>query len=65
MKITENPEMNHQSLVIRNDWSIEEVLDLLNQPLMDLLWNAQSVHRIANPGYKVQLASLLSVKTGG
>ena len=32
---------------------------------MELLWQAQSVHREANPGYRVQLASLLSVKTGG
>ncbi|MFZ9266425.1 MAG: biotin synthase BioB [Vulcanococcus sp.] len=32
---------------------------------MDLLWRAQAVHREANPGYRVQLASLLSVKTGG
>ncbi|WP_231605626.1 biotin synthase BioB [Synechococcus sp. CBW1006] len=32
---------------------------------MDLLWQAQQVHRAANPGYTVQLASLLSVKTGG
>ena len=32
---------------------------------MDLLWRAQAVHRQANPGYRVQLASLLSVKTGG
>ncbi len=32
---------------------------------MELLWRAQAVHRQANPGYRVQLASLLSVKTGG
>jgi biotin synthase len=32
---------------------------------VDLLWQAQQVHRIANPGYRVQLASLLSVRTGG
>jgi biotin synthase len=32
---------------------------------MELLWQAQAVHRLANPGYRVQLASLLSVKTGG
>ena len=32
---------------------------------MELLWQAQQVHRAANPGYHVQLASLLSVKTGG
>ncbi|WP_114991587.1 biotin synthase BioB [Synechococcus sp. UW179A] len=50
---------------LRHDWSLEEIQDLLDLPLMDLLWRAQSVHRAANPGYRVQLASLLSVKTGG
>ncbi|WP_320664702.1 biotin synthase BioB [Prochlorococcus sp. MIT 1223] len=50
---------------IRHNWTLTEVKDLLEKPLMDLLWKAQSVHRSANPGYKVQLASLLSVKTGG
>ncbi len=49
----------------RHDWSLEEVKEILDLPLMDLLWRAQVVHRSYNPGYKVQLASLLSVKTGG
>ena len=50
---------------LRHDWSLEEVREILDLPLMDLLWRAQIVHRSHNPGYKVQLASLLSVKTGG
>jgi len=50
---------------IRHDWSLEEVKEIIDLPLMDLLWRAQIVHRSYNPGYKVQLASLLSVKTGG
>ena len=50
---------------IRHDWSSEEIKEILDLPLMDLLWRAQIVHRSYNPGYKVQLASLLSVKTGG
>jgi biotin synthase len=49
----------------RHDWSLQEVAALLQLPLMDLLWQAQQVHREANPGYRVQLASLLSVRTGG
>lgn len=53
------------SVVLRHDWTVGEVRDLLDMPLMDLLWQAQLVHRAANPGYRVQLASLLSVKTGG
>ncbi len=50
---------------MRHDWSTAEIQALLELPLMDLLWRAQAVHREANPGYRVQLASLLSVKTGG
>ncbi|MFQ6537433.1 MULTISPECIES: biotin synthase BioB [Aphanothece] len=50
---------------MRHDWTRAEIQALLELPLMDLLWQAQQVHRAANPGYRVQLASLLSVKTGG
>jgi biotin synthase len=53
------------ALITRHDWSRSEIQALLEQPLMELLWQAQQVHRAANPGYHVQLASLLSVKTGG
>jgi len=52
-------------MTTRHDWSREEILDLLQRPLLDLLWQAQSVHRMANPDQGVLLASLLSVKTGG
>ena len=52
-------------MITRHDWSRSEIQTLLEQPLVDLLWQAQQVHRSANPGYHVQLASLLSVKTGG
>ena len=53
------------SVSTRHDWTTGEIQALLELPLMELLWQAQSVHRAANPGYRVQLASLLSVKTGG
>ncbi len=53
------------SFKIRYDWTVNEIKELLEKPLMDLLWEAQLVHRAANPGYNVQLASLLSVRTGG
>jgi biotin synthase len=52
-------------VITRHDWTRAEIQALLDQPLMDLLWQAQQVHRAANPGYEVQLASLLSVTTGG
>ena len=51
---------------MRHDWDLAEIEGLLELPLVDLLWRAQQVHRDAHPdGYHVQLASLLSVKTGG
>ena len=49
---------------IRFDWTREEILLILNSPLIDLMWGAQIIHRKFNK-YKVQLASLYSVKTGG
>ena len=52
-------------MITRHDWSQAEIQALLELPLMEILWQAQQVHRAANPGYRVQLASLLSVKTGG
>jgi len=52
-------------VITRHDWTRSEIQALLELPLMELLWQAQQVHREANPGYEVQLASLLSVKTGG
>ena len=54
-----------EAVALRHDWSVEEIQEILDAPLMELLWRAQAVHRAANPGYRVQLASLLSVKTGG
>ena len=52
-------------MTTRHDWTRHEILALLQLPLLDLLWQAQQVHRSANPDQGVLLASLLSVKTGG
>ena len=49
---------------IRFDWQKEEISEILTMPLMDLMWKSQIIHRKFNP-YRVQLASLYSVKTGG
>ncbi|MCX8005585.1 MAG: biotin synthase BioB [Burkholderiaceae bacterium] len=46
-------------------WTAESVLGLLEQPLMDLLFQAQTVHRQHFDPNVVQLSSLLSIKTGG
>ena len=51
---------NQKFSEIRFDWEREEILEILNYPLIDLMWEAQIIHRRFNQ-YKVQLASLFSV----
>jgi hypothetical protein len=43
----------------------EEVADVYSTPLLDLLYNAASVHRMYNDPSMVQRCTLLSIKTGG
>ena len=50
--------------VVRNDWTREEVLALMNQPFNDLLFDAQVTHRRHFNPNQVQLSTLLSIKTG-
>ncbi len=54
-----------QRITSRHDWTREEVRTLYNTRLLDLVFQAQSVHRqYFEPG-EVQLCQLLSIKTGG
>lgn len=46
-------------------WTVEAVLALYEQPLMDLIWRAQEVHRRHFDPNAIQRSTLLSVKTGG
>jgi biotin synthase len=46
-------------------WSVTEIEALLNLPFMDLLHRAASVHREHHDPNRVQLSTLLSIKTGG
>ncbi|HEX6002108.1 MAG TPA: biotin synthase BioB, partial [Hyphomicrobiaceae bacterium] len=48
-----------------HDWTVDEVLALLRLPFPELIYTAQSVHRRHFEPGKVELAQLLSVKTGG
>lgn len=50
---------------IRNDWTIEEVKEIYNSPLMELMYRAATVHRQYNSTGEVQVCTLLSIKTGG
>jgi biotin synthase len=50
---------------IRNNWTLEEIHEIYNQPLLDLIFNAATVHRQNNEIGEVQVCTLLSIKTGG
>ena len=49
----------------RHDWTKEEILAIYNKPLMSLLYEAATVHRQHHDPNKVQVSTLLSIKTGG
>jgi biotin synthase len=49
---------------IRHDWMAHEVVALLTKPLLELVDEARGVHKRHHADGEVQLASLLSIKTG-
>jgi biotin synthase len=51
--------------VTRNNWTKQEIIDIYNKPLMDLLFEAASIHREHHDPNVVQVSTLLSIKTGG
>ena len=50
---------------IRNDWTKEEITNIYNTPLMELIYQAATVHREYHETGEVQVCTLLSIKTGG
>jgi biotin synthase len=56
--------MNSNQKAVRHDWTKAEIQALLEMPLLELISHARSVHEAHQPR-DVQLASLLSIKTGG
>src|SRR3970040_2823860 len=46
-------------------WAVDAVAELFELPFNDLLFRAQQVHRAHFPAAEVELATLLSIKTGG
>jgi biotin synthase len=54
-----------EGVVLRHDWTLEEVRALHELPLLELVYRAQTVHRGTFGEHRVQLCSLLSIKTGG
>src|SRR5258706_1043592 len=50
---------------IRHDWTLSEIRALHDLPLFELVDRARAVHLAFHQKEKVQLCTLLSVKTGG
>ncbi|WP_299434131.1 biotin synthase BioB [uncultured Maribacter sp.] len=50
---------------VRHDWTKEEILEIYNRPLMELLYDAATIHRKQHNPNEIQVSTLLSIKTGG
>ena len=50
---------------VRNDWELEEVLQLFNKSFNELLYQAHDIHVQNHKKDMVQVCTLLSIKTGG
>lgn len=51
-------------MTVRNDWTREEIQALYQQPFLDLVFQAQQVHRQYFSANQIQVSTLLSIKTG-
>ena len=56
--------MSDVNVMIRNNWTIDEVEALFALPFNDLLFKAQQIHRAYFDPNRVQISTLLSIKTG-
>lgn len=50
---------------LRNNWTLQEIHDIYNLPLLELVHQAATVHRQFHDTGEVQVCTLLSIKTGG
>ena len=62
---SETSEKNRTLQAANADWSVDRVLTLFERPFMDLVFEAQQVHRQNFDPNAVQRSTLLSIKTGG
>lgn len=52
-------------MMIRNNWTKVEISAIYHRPLLDLIYEAATIHRDNNDFSEVQISSLISIKTGG
>ncbi len=48
-----------------NQWSLADIQDLYQLPFNDLIFKAHTVHREHHDPNKIQVSTLMSIKTGG
>ncbi|MFZ0597987.1 MAG: biotin synthase BioB [Flavobacterium sp.] len=51
--------------ITKHNWTKDEIIAIYNKPLMDLLYEAATIHREKHDPNVVQVSTLLSIKTGG
>jgi len=59
-----NLNTENQMIELKNDWELDEIKALFELPFNDLLFKAHSIHRETFDPNKVQVSSLLNIKTG-
>ncbi len=57
--------VQYQLGAVRHDWTRDEVKAIYDLPFPDLMFQAQTVHRMYFDPTEVQISTLLSIKTGG
>ncbi len=53
------------NLKIKNNWTLSELEQIYNLPFNDLIWKSHKLHREFHDPNKIQISTLMSVKTGG
>lgn len=51
--------------ITKHNWTKEEIIAIYNKPVMELLYEAATIHRQNHDPNVVQVSTLLSIKTGG
>ena len=50
---------------IRHDWTVKEIREIMDLPFNDLMFQAQTVHRMYFNPNEVQTSTLVNIKSGG
>ena len=51
--------------ITRHNWTKDEVIAIYKKPMMDLIYEAATIHREHHDPNVVQVSTLVSIKTGG